>query len=139
MMRLGPDEQDGDVDQDLRPDQFPSRAAWREALIERRKAQVAHDIGSTLQALRDLSFKVGGGTTSRTVVVEGTAQNILASLELPGVRHASLDRPIQLAEGRDRTKSQADQSEALPCRRSPGKKRPPIVVTGLATYRLSGR
>ncbi len=37
---------------------------------------------------------------SRTVVVEGPARLLLTSLELPGVRHASLDRQIEIVKPR---------------------------------------
>jgi hypothetical protein len=80
------------------PSQFSSRTAWRNALIERRRGQLADDIGSTLQRLRQLSLRPQGGTLGHTVVVEGPIRSIAKSLELPGVRHASLDRPIELAE-----------------------------------------
>ncbi len=97
LMVLGEDERSSRIEQQLRPSQFASRTAWREALIEQRRSQVADEIGNTLEDLRKLSLQPQGGTLGRTVVVEGSARDIATSLELPGVRHASLDRPIELA------------------------------------------
>ena len=95
VMVLGPDEgSEGASEPDLHPSAFPSRVAWRQALIARREQQLARETGRTVDALRDLCLRPCGGTIGRTVVVEGTAQHILTSLELPGVLHASLDRPI---------------------------------------------
>lgn len=96
IMLLGSDEEGHDLDQDLHPSEFPSRRAWREALIARRQRELELEIRDTLQALKNLDLKARGGKTSRTVVVEGPARQILTSLELPGVRHASLDRSIEL-------------------------------------------
>ena len=91
--------EDPDSAEELRPDQFPSRQAWREALIARRADQLTGDLTGTLQALEGLSLQPRGGTLGRTVVVEGPARQILTSLSLPGVRHASLDQPIHLVGG----------------------------------------
>ena len=46
--------------------------------------------------LRDLSLEVHGGQSTRAVVVEGSASNIDRGLQLPGVRSAALDVPIEL-------------------------------------------
>lgn len=86
------------VDQEPHPSQFPSRQAWRKALINRRESQLSGEIGGTLEELRNLSLKPRGGTVGRAVVVEGPARDIAASLDLPGVRHASLDRTIELSK-----------------------------------------
>lgn len=102
---LGPEnfdaEKDG-VSKELAPAQFPSRQDYRKALITRRQSQLAEDISDTLQKLLALSLTPRGGTISRTVVVEGPARQILTSLELPGVRHASLDQPISLIKPHSR-------------------------------------
>lgn len=82
-------------DQEPHPSEFPSYQAWREAMVERRKSQLAGEIGDTLEKLRDLSLNPRGGTISRAVAVEGTASNIADSLALPGVSHAILDREIE--------------------------------------------
>ena len=89
-------------DQELASSQFPSHEAYRKALIERRQSELVHDTGETRQALEDLSLSLRGGKISKTVVVEGSARQILASLELSGVRHASLDQPIGLIAPRRR-------------------------------------
>ncbi|MGI8502541.1 MAG: NACHT domain-containing protein, partial [Hassallia sp.] len=82
----------------LDPNEFSSYEAYRQALIERRKNQLAEVVGDTVQALQNLSLKPIGGTLSRVVVVEGSANAILRSLELPGVNHVSLDQLIALPE-----------------------------------------
>ncbi len=98
VMVLGEDEHSSRIDRQLHPSQFPSRTAWREALIKQRGSQLEDEIGDTLESLRRLSLQPRGGTIGRTVVVEGPVRDIVSSLELPGVRHASLDRPIMLTE-----------------------------------------
>ena len=98
VMILGPEETSSSVHKELHPSQFPSRQAWREALVEQRKSQLEDEIGGTLKELRELALKPQGGKISQAVVVEGPAANIAASLDLPGVRHASLDREITLSK-----------------------------------------
>ncbi|HCQ22696.1 MAG TPA: histidine kinase [Anabaena sp. UBA12330] len=82
----------------LEPANFPSPIAYRQALIERRKNQLSEVIGNTIQELRNLSLKPLGGTMSRVVVVEGSATDILNSLELSGVNNVSLDQLVGLPE-----------------------------------------
>jgi len=104
VMLLSPVEEAGRERGDQAPDpsQFSSRVDYRRALIEHRQVQLADDIDPTLQALRDMSLTPRGGMIGPVVVIEGTAGQIVASLDLPGVRHASLDRPIILIEPRSR-------------------------------------
>lgn len=82
----------------LEPANFPSPTAYRQALIERRKNQLSEVIGNTIQELQNLSLKPLGGTMSRVVVVEGSATDILNSLELSGVNNVSLDQLVGLPE-----------------------------------------
>lgn len=82
----------------LKPQQFTSSEAYRQALIEQRKSQLAEMLGDTIQELQQLSLKPIGGELSRVVVVEGTADDILRSLSLSGVNHVTLDRLIALPE-----------------------------------------
>ena len=82
----------------LEPANFPSTIAYRQALIERRKNQLSQVIGDTIQELQNLSLKPLGGTMSRVVVVEGSATDILRSLELSGVNNVSLDQLVGLTE-----------------------------------------
>jgi len=95
VMVLSP-EREPQSDRAPEPHQFSTRAAYRQALIQHREHQLAHALGSIMRALAALSLTVHGGRMSPTVVVEGAARKILQSLECPGVRHASLDRPLQL-------------------------------------------
>ncbi len=78
------------------PTQFSSRTDYRRALIECRQVEVGMIIGKTRQKLSELNLNPRGGKVGHTVVVEGPAERILASLELPGVRHASLDQRVGL-------------------------------------------
>lgn len=99
VMLLGPEHEETEkrgVSQTLDPTQFPSREAYRRALIAKRKSQLTPHLRDTLRALSELSLTPRGGTVSRAVMVEGPAHQILTSLELPGVCHASLDRPVEL-------------------------------------------
>jgi hypothetical protein len=99
IMVLGSESRDtGDnyIYQQLNPSEFPSRQNYREALIKQRQAQLDREIGDTLSALQNLSLFVRDRTISHSVVVKGAARQILESLELPGVRYASLDRPLEL-------------------------------------------
>ena len=82
----------------LEPGNFSSSIAYRQALIERRKSQLSQVIGDTIQELQNLSLKPVGGTMSRVVVVEGSAIDILNSLELSGVNNVSLDQLVGLPE-----------------------------------------
>lgn len=82
----------------LAPKQFSSRAAYRGALLNQRSVQIGQELQDTLQALTGLSLLTRGGATSRTLVVEGAKDQILSALNLPGVRHATLDQPLELVE-----------------------------------------
>ena len=113
VMLLGPadggdNEEKGWVGQEPDPSQFPSRKAYRQALIEQRQSQLAGDIGQTVEALQELSLAPRGGKISRVVVVEGQTHQILTALDLPGVQHASLDQPIELTESSRRREGKSD-------------------------------
>jgi hypothetical protein len=97
-MVLGTDTESERRDERLpQPSQYSSRVAWRQALIEERQHQLVREIGRTIDALRSYASS-HGGTTGHTVVVEGSAQQLLRSLDLPGVQHVSLDQPIALID-----------------------------------------
>ena len=103
VMVLGPepgDTEKGLGARELGPSEYASRVEYRQALIEQRRAWLSDRVGGTVRALRDLSLTSRKETLSRTVVVEGPASQILTSLDLPGVYHSSLDRPIELANPR---------------------------------------
>ncbi|MBD2296436.1 NACHT domain-containing protein [Anabaena sphaerica FACHB-251] len=82
----------------LKPDDFSSPTAYRQALIEQRKIQLSELIGDTVQELQQLSLTTQGGTMSRVIVVEGSATDIFRALELSGVNYVSLDQLIGLPE-----------------------------------------
>ncbi len=80
----------------LNPSDFPSPKAYREHLIALRQNRVAQDLARVIKKLSDLSLDVRGGKVGYTVVVQGAASKIAASLKLTAVRHASLDQPLEL-------------------------------------------
>jgi hypothetical protein len=84
----------------LDPDQFESRTDYRRELLARRSAELSNRLGQTLDALRELSLQVHGGSIQHAVLVEGPAAKILESLALEGVRKARLDRPVELIRPR---------------------------------------
>ena len=71
---------------------FGSRKDYRAALIARQKYRVFRDLRPTVQALKKLGLSTQASSLGRVVLVEGRADRVLASLNLPGVAHASLDR-----------------------------------------------
>jgi NACHT domain len=89
----------------LDPAQFPSRVDYRQALIQQQQARLTMALGSTMQELQDLSLKTYGGHTSRVIVAEGTAKQIIKSLELSGVYHASFDQVIATPPSNETMKS----------------------------------
>ena len=76
----------------------------RKATIARRARELADQLGPTLQALRALGLEVRGGRLGRTIVVKGAARDLLASLDISGVRQAALDRLIGLGDSAVRRK-----------------------------------
>jgi hypothetical protein len=99
----------GEAGEELDPSQFPTRKSYRQALIDQRQLEISDDVGETLQALHGLSLAPRGGTIGRVVVVEGPARQIVSSLDLPGVYHVSLDRPIKLIEPRRRGRRESNR------------------------------
>ena len=91
-----PEKEDNQFEPELHPSQFPDRKSYRQALINLQEKRVRNAIGDTLKELENLSLITKGGIISRTVVVEGTARQILASLALEAVNHVTLDQPIAL-------------------------------------------
>lgn len=107
LLLLGPEEGEGAPsaggdDAPPKPSGYASRAAYRADLIAYQRKKNLDSIGVTIERLKSLSLDPRGGSSSRTVVVEGTPVQIRASLSLPGVLHASLDRSMSLIEPRHR-------------------------------------
>lgn len=80
----------------LDPADFPDRVAYRRAAIEQQARVVEGGVGGVKKKLEAMGLTVKGGQTSPTVVVEGTAEKLLDSLELEGVSSASLDRKVEM-------------------------------------------
>ena len=78
------------------PKEFPSYEDYRKALIDYRQQEFAEGLEETLQELRNLDLRTTGGNVSKVWGVQGTAKQILQALELPGVRHATIDQMIGL-------------------------------------------
>jgi hypothetical protein len=78
------------------PAHFASRTDYQRALRSHQQKLAGNAVKPVQRQLEQLDLKTKGGDFSRSVVVEGSAQQILASLELPGVRHASLDQQLKL-------------------------------------------
>ena len=92
---------------EVRPSDFNSKADYRNALIDRRKASLRDSVGDTVNSLRQLSLKLTGGEIVRAIVAEGSAGQIAGALKLPGVSSAMLDRTIDLVRPRPSKKDQA--------------------------------
>jgi len=81
---------------ELNPAAFSSRVDYREALIAQRRSQLQLAIGLTIQSVQDLGLKTSGGSIAPVLVMEGSAKQILAAIELSGVQHVSLDATLAL-------------------------------------------
>jgi|GEM_PF-1337228 len=84
----------------LDPAQFESREEYRRELIAARERRVSAALHDTREELERLLPAVHGGKLSHTVVVEGSAEQLVSALQLSGVSHAWLDQPLQLVEPR---------------------------------------
>jgi hypothetical protein len=80
------------------PSEFPSRAEYRKALIERRKQQLAIvTVEQAVTALQDLSIDIQWqGETSRALVAKGLKSQIVEALKLPCVKLAIADQVVEL-------------------------------------------
>src|SRR5437879_5332621 len=67
------------------PSQFPSRRAWREALIAAQQHRMATELQRPLEALQALRLRTRASRISPTVIVEGTAESIRDALEIAEV------------------------------------------------------
>ncbi|MFQ3662601.1 MAG: hypothetical protein SNJ69_09445 [Chloroflexaceae bacterium] len=82
------------------PARFASREEYRRELIAAREQHVSAALHDTREELERLLPAVHGGKLSHTVVVEGSAKQLVSALQLSGVSHAWLDQPLQLVEPR---------------------------------------
>jgi hypothetical protein len=62
--------EDEDLHSRLHPSQFPNRKAYRQALIDLQKQQVADAIGDTLKVLKKFPIRITGGDMSQTIIVK---------------------------------------------------------------------
>ncbi|MGQ9926247.1 MAG: hypothetical protein ACUVS4_05190 [Chloroflexaceae bacterium] len=85
---------------ELDPAQFRSREEYRRELIAARQRQMDAALHETREELQRLLPEVHGGQLSHTVVVEGSARQVVSALQLSGVSQAWLDQPLQLVEPR---------------------------------------
>jgi hypothetical protein len=80
------------------PAEFPNRVEYRQALIERRERHLQRALGDTLRSLAVLGIRVVGGEVMRTVIADGTAEQVAEALGLSGVEKASLDQRVDLIQ-----------------------------------------
>lgn len=77
---------------------FSTRQEYRQALIKERQESIKEDIDNAVNALKELSLTASSSTISPVLVVQGAAADVLRSLDLDIIEHASLDRIIGLPE-----------------------------------------
>lgn len=73
---------------------FSNYVEWRKALVEWRKNDLEQQIGSTVQAIKDLDLRVLSEGLMRLVVVTGSIENILKSLDLEKVQRVMYNYPV---------------------------------------------
>jgi hypothetical protein len=78
------------------PGEYPTRAAYREAMIQKRAVELREAHAPTVKAIEKLGVVVRGGTLGRTIVLNGPARNLLEALGLPGIQAATLDQPMSI-------------------------------------------
>lgn len=83
---------------EIEPSDFEHRSDYRAALIRQREADMRGRLGPTLHRLAELGLETRGGRLGRMIVVDGSAQAIAKALELPEVRKAALDQPLELSK-----------------------------------------
>ncbi|MEM8721668.1 MAG: NACHT domain-containing protein [Cyanobacteria bacterium P01_G01_bin.39] len=92
VMRLRSENQVNTESTAISPADFPNRIEYRQALIAQRQKQLAGDVGATKKAIANLVLETYGGVNTSSLVVEGTVEQILQSLDLSGIESATLDR-----------------------------------------------
>jgi hypothetical protein len=80
------------------PSDFSSRTEWREHLIAKKKEHQYNETGKTVDILENIGIQVRGHQMSSTIVAYGTAEQLIASLSVPGVQHISGNKPISIEE-----------------------------------------
>lgn len=85
----------------------------RRALIEERKRRFDGAFGALKQSLVKRGLRVSGGEMTRAVVVEGAADDVAASLELPQVARAILDQTLEMP----RVTNKCARADGSPVRR----------------------
>ena len=99
IMFLEKDESNTPYSNDILPSEFSSRAEYRKALTEQGKQQLAIDttVEQTVTALQELSLDIHfQGEVISALLVEGTAAQIIESLNLAGVKSVFLDQIVEI-------------------------------------------
>lgn len=79
------------------PTQFPTRAAYRQALVERQAANTSASAAAELAArFRAIGLSAVTGPLSHSVVVEGRPATLSRALEDDAIENAVLDDQIEL-------------------------------------------
>ncbi|MCF0068868.1 hypothetical protein LZD49_00205 [Dyadobacter sp. CY261] len=76
------------------PANFPTRQAYRQALINNKKNAVEHEFGDIKERLRAHSLILKGGNLTNLLIVEGHAEDIVTVLAWPEIKSMSLDQPL---------------------------------------------
>lgn len=79
------------------PSDYPSRQAYRQALIDQKRNAVDHELGGIKNKLREHSLVLRGGDLTNLLIVEGHARNIVEVLAWPEIRYVRLDEPLNTA------------------------------------------
>jgi hypothetical protein len=102
VVRLGPASDADATAPAPSPGDYPSREAWRNALIERQRSSVARKHGQTIEDIRRQGVEVlAGGSLSTTLVLEGSSASIVKALQFRDVVHADIDRKLSVEEHSD--------------------------------------
>ena len=78
------------------PESFATREDYRQALTNHWKRFIEDSIADTVRELRAVGLRVLESTIMRTVIADGSAEQIVKSLDIAGVDMAVLDRSIEL-------------------------------------------
>lgn len=87
---------DDRIDQPPSPADFSNYADYRRELIQRRKQHLDAALAKAIHALVALGVRVNSDGVSKTVVADGTAEQVAAALGVPGVERIYLDRQAGL-------------------------------------------
>lgn len=80
----------------VKPTDFSSRYAYRQALIDKQNFYTGELIQKVRKELQNIVPKVFGGSSSSVFVIEGTISQVAQVEALESVKRVVLDAPIQM-------------------------------------------